>query len=427
MSASSAGAGLTGSNFDLVNALSNGFSGLIDKDSDSERAASSPSPASFQAIPSRVNALIKAAVKTTQSSLLAAGILSDCNHLASASSVNAGSINAIHPNQRTHPSGYSGQLLKSLSLTMPPLPNALSINDTAAQLQGVSPSSSPLASPSPSSADSSSLSAQIVSSVATCPFNCSGHGECYNGICFCHVEYSGSTCDNPNLSYFIAFSTVFYMICLVSLVQLVLCIKSEFDRMKPRSLLRAFRITTQKALYFFICLATGLRGFYFAYIPETGHMLTHHHSHHSHHLHSMSSNLTLSTISLDAPHSLGSSSTEQSVTPDPSSSPYPHDLNVKEYSSSNNWTAPLLSAYYPLLMSGSSLVVCFWAELFHLHDVSPERPGFLSKSFTGFILFNVVTYSLLLAELVLLRFAETTETERVSLFVCICVYVYMCF
>ena len=172
--------------------------------------------------------------------------------------------------------------------------------------------------------------------------------------------------------------------------------------MKPRSLLRAFRITTQKALYFFICLATGLRGFYFAYIPETGHMLTHHHSHPS----GTSSNLTLSTITLH-------SSTESSLT-DHSSSPYSHDVNVKEYSS-NNWTAPLLSAYYPLLMSGSSLVVCFWAELFHLHDVSPERPGFLSKSFTGFILFNVVTYSLLLAELVLLRFAETTETERVSI------------
>lgn len=77
-----------------------------------------------------------------------------------------------------------------------------------------------------------------------------------------------------------------------------------------------------------------------------------------------------------------------------------------------------MSAYYPVLLSGSSLVVCFWAEVFHLHDVSVERPMFLSKSFTGFILFNVVTYSLLMAELVLLTFAEPTDTDK-SLFLSI--------
>jgi hypothetical protein len=26
------------------------------------------------------------------------------------------------------------------------------------------------------------------------------------------------------------------------------------------------------------------------------------------------------------------------------------------------WSSSLMSAYYPLLLSGSSLVVCFWAE-----------------------------------------------------------------
>ena len=127
--------------------------------------------------------------------------------------------------------------------------------------------------------------------------------------------------------------------------------KSQFSRQKPRSLLRAFRVTTQKALYFFICLATGVRGFFF-------------------------------------------------------SSP--------EYMT-GSWAATLTSAYYPLLMTSSSLVVCFWAEVFHLHDVSPERPGFLSKSFTGFLLFNVVTYSLLLAELVLVQFADPSPDDRVSL------------
>lgn len=57
------------------------------------------------------------------------------------------------------------------------------------------------------------------------------------------------------------------------------------------------------------------------------------------------------------------------------------------------------------------MLVCFWAEVFHL-DVSVERSRFLSKSFTGFMMFNVVTYSLLFAELVLLTFANSTDSDR---------------
>ncbi|RWS29522.1 uncharacterized protein B4U80_01252 [Leptotrombidium deliense] len=169
----------------------------------------------------------------------------------------------------------------------------------------------------------------------SCVLNCSGHGECYNGICHCQVEYSGGACDNPNLRYYIAFSTV-------------LCIKSEYARLKPRSITRAFRITIQKALYFFVFVATGLRGFYFS---------------------------------------------------------SPDKVAVR-------WADSLMSAYYPVILSSSSLIVCFWAELFHLHDVSAERPGFLSKSFTGFILFNVISYSLFLAELVLLQFSDASDISK---------------
>ena len=60
---------------------------------------------------------------------------------------------------------------------------------------------------------------------------------------------------------------------------------------------------------------------------------------------------------------------------------------------------------------------CFYFvqfQVFHL-DVSVERSRFLSKSFTGFILFNVVSYSLLLAELVLLSFANPTDADKVFL------------
>ncbi|CAG2182123.1 unnamed protein product, partial [Oppiella nova] len=96
----------------------------------------------------------------------------------------------------------------------------------------------------------------MFSNDTSCALNCSGHGDCYNGTCFCeflNVEYSGGACNDPNLRYYIAFSTVFYMICAVSFIQLILCINSEFSRLKPRSFIRALRITTQKALYFFIC------------------------------------------------------------------------------------------------------------------------------------------------------------------------------
>ncbi|KAI1305237.1 hypothetical protein HDE_01489 [Halotydeus destructor] len=193
----------------------------------------------------------------------------------------------------------------------------------------------------------------LASENVTCYSNCSARGQCFDGVCFCQVEYSGLSCDSLNLRYYIAFSTVFYAICAVSIVQLVLCINSEYVRQKPRSVARAFRITNQKALYFLICIATALRGFYFS-------------------------------ISLDNPG---------------------QDVSFK-------WSASLMSAYYPVLMSCSSLVVCFWAESFHLQDVSPESPGFLSKSFTGFILFNVVTYSLYLAELFLLQFTDSTDIQK---------------
>ena len=80
----------------------------------------------------------------------------------------------------------------------------------------------------------------------------------------------------------------------------MLCINSEIARQKPRNIRRAFRISTQKALYFFICLGTAIRGFYFS-SPANSHI---------------------------------------------------------------RWAESLMSAYYPILMSGCGLVVCFWAEVF---------------------------------------------------------------
>ncbi|XP_076352028.1 uncharacterized protein LOC143247595 [Tachypleus tridentatus] len=181
-----------------------------------------------------------------------------------------------------------------------------------------------------------------------CADNCSGHGDCYGGICICEVQYSGGNCTDPNLGYFIAFSSIFYTISVISFVQLLLCIKSEYGRMKSPSLLKACRITTQKALYVLICIATSIRGFYFS-SPEHAAL---------------------------------------------------------------QWTSSLLSAYYPVLLSGSSLVVCFWAEAFHVQDKKLDKPSFLNKSFFGFLAFNVISYSLLLTELILLQLGDHNENER---------------
>ncbi|XP_054708408.1 uncharacterized protein LOC129218215 [Uloborus diversus] len=186
----------------------------------------------------------------------------------------------------------------------------------------------------------------------TCTNGCSGHGDCYDGVCFCEVQYSGGSCRDPNLNYYIAFSSIFYIICAVSVIQLILCIKSEFSRTKPRSIIKACNVTTQKTLYILTCMATALRGYYFS-------------------------------------------------SPD-------HEAML--------WASSLMSAYYPVLLSGFSLIVCFWAEVFHLRDLTFEKPGFLSKSLLGFVLFNIITYSLLLAELLLLQFSNIEPSLFINIF-----------
>lgn len=185
----------------------------------------------------------------------------------------------------------------------------------------------------------------------SCTDNCSGHGECYDGACLCEVQYSGGNCTDPNLSYFIAFSSVFYIISVISFIQLLLCVKAEFSRMKTPSFAKACRVTTQKALYLLVGIGTAIRGFYF-------------------------------------------------------SSP---DIAALQ------WASSLMSAYYPVLLTGSSLVVCFWAEVFHVRDLCLDNPRFLNKSFLGFMTFNIITYSLLLAELLLLQFSDSTDIDK-SLF-----------
>jgi hypothetical protein len=170
-----------------------------------------------------------------------------------------------------------------------------------------------------------------------CGYNCSGNGICLNGSCYCQIKYEGSECHTINFSYHIAFSSIFFVLALTSLIQLVMCIHAEYLRMKKNpSIVRACRVTTQKLLYFLVFLACVLRGAYFA-----------------------------------AP------------------------------TLSSEWSISLMAAYYPVVLTGASLIVCFWAEVFHLREIRWDRPRFLSKSLLGFLAFNVITYTLLVTELFL--------------------------
>ncbi|XP_026332644.1 uncharacterized protein LOC113239757 [Hyposmocoma kahamanoa] len=86
--------------------------------------------------------------------------------------------------------------------------------------------------------------------------------------------------------------------------------------------------------------------------------------------------------------------------------------SLPESAFQEGWATSLLSAYYPLLMTGSSLIVCFWAEVFHLRDIRWERPRFLSKSFLAFATFNLISYSLLAAEVVTTNVADTSAEKK---------------
>lgn len=77
------------------------------------------------------------------------------------------------------------------------------------------------------------------------------------------------------------------------------------------------------------------------------------------------------------------------------------------------WASILISAYYPLLLTCSSLVVCSWAEIFHLRNVRASQ--FLSESFFGFLAFNMLPYTLFGAE-VFSSHVTKTRNEYASFF-----------
>ncbi|CAH4023745.1 unnamed protein product [Pieris brassicae] len=183
---------------------------------------------------------------------------------------------------------------------------------------------------------------------AGCARDCSGRGDCMNGTCLCEIRYTGDECAGHNLPYHACIGGVFLAVSFVCAVQLTLCIVTEYRRLKVPNFLRACKVTTQKMLYLVAFLASLIRGAYF----------------------------------------------------------------ISPEAFQETWATSLPSAYYPLLLSGSSLIVCFWAEVFHLRDVRWERQRFLSKSFLAFVTFNVIIYSLLFAEVLTINVANTSSEKK---------------
>jgi len=177
-----------------------------------------------------------------------------------------------------------------------------------------------------------------MSQLAICPGNCSGNGVCLSGTCLCEVQYSGGSCDHTNIGYFVTFGLFFYLICLGAILQLVLCMWSDFTRSKRNSLHHAFRPSIQKLIYLAVICATGSRAVYF-------------------------------TLGL---------------------------LDLSKVTFQEN----LFSTFYPFVLSGMFLIICFWAETFHVSGLKLDRPRFLTKSFVAFVIMNFMVYGMLVMQYV---------------------------
>lgn len=103
----------------------------------------------------------------------------------------------------------------------------------------------------------------LMSGYGTCEDDCSGNGECHNGTCLCEIRFAGKHCDFPNLPYHAGIGGVFLLNALVCAIQLIMCIISEYQRLKQPTFLKACKITTQKLLYFLVFLASSIRAAYF--------------------------------------------------------------------------------------------------------------------------------------------------------------------
>lgn len=77
------------------------------------------------------------------------------------------------------------------------------------------------------------------------------------------------------LCFLLGIGGVFFMVALVCIIQLVMCILSEYQRLKNPTFGKACKVTTQKLLYLVAFLASLLRGAYFTQIVSQFYLLAH--------------------------------------------------------------------------------------------------------------------------------------------------------
>jgi len=166
-------------------------------------------------------------------------------------------------------------------------------------------------------------------------FNCSLHGSCFDGKCLCQVQYTGDSCTRSNVLYNFTFGAVFSVLGAVGFIQLIYCIYNEYKQIKNHgAFLLAFRLTTQKLLYGLVITASSTIIMYFTMQEQL----------------------------------------------------------------SERWLTLIDIAYHPLLITGLSLVACYWSEAFFLETASIDasrNARFLSKSSLAFSTFNAFLYVIL--------------------------------
>lgn len=240
------------------------------------------------------------------------------------------------------------------------------------------------------------------------------------------------------MSYHIGFASVFLLVAATSLIQLFICIHAEYARLKTPSFLKACRITNQKFLYILVFLAALLRGLYFAY-PVMSLQL----------LNDVLQLMVFFLIDTGFNGSMVIQSSKRLLSGSVDRRFADRVFlgggkKVEWFQNQQSLRVPSseLSGYFFIASFGKILKgkqrfrvqtqttwqstiqisIVIWAvdifyvarlhQVFHLRDVQ-ERPPFLSKSFLGFLAFNIITYSLLIAELVITNTQIHSEEDKV--------------
>merc|ERR1719412_1867145 len=116
-----------------------------------------------------------------------------------------------------------------------------------------------------------------------------------DGSCHCMIRYDGDDCRQLNFYYHVAFASIFYLLALTSLIQLAMCIHAEYLRMKKNPSVLRACRVTTQKFLYFLVFLASVLRGAYFAAPTIG----------------------------------------------------------------SEWSISLMSAYYPVVLTGASLIVCF--------------------------------------------------------------------